>query len=439
MLVTQRQPRRDLRNERGAVLIMAAGMIVVLMGFVGLGLDTGSLFNHKRVLQTAADAGALHGAYEIFRGNTSLVTSAALTGSADNGYQHGTYGVTVEVYNPPITGYYVGDNAAVEVVVRQPSPITFMTLFGFTPPTIPARAVAWAGANSKRCIHVLEDYDQDAFAYDSSAVLNAQQCDLVVNSSDSWSGHLTSNSDVNVANATFTGGYIEESSSDLETTSGYGPYTDAWPRAPDPLGFLNPPPVGGCDYVDWEIDQPTITLNPGVYCGKFTLKNATHATLTPGIYVMVGGPMRIEGDSIMQGDDVMLYFTDDPSYPFLPFSWSSNAQALLTAQDFDPTFDCRTPPANLLIGCYGILFYQDPNAGDEDDEHRFESNTGTHILNGAMYFPTQVLVFESSTVVQSDYLIIVARVVRGESNSVVNMGTILPGGTSPLKRVALVE
>ena len=56
-----------------------------------------------------------------------------------------------------------------------------------------------------------------------------------------------------------------------------------------------------------------------------------------------------------------------------------------------------------------------------------------------MYFPTQVVVFESSTLVQSDYLIIVARVVRGESNSVVNMGTILPGGTSPLKRVVLVE
>ena len=50
----------------------------------------------------------MNGAYEIFRGNTSLVTSAALTGSADNGYQQGTYGVTVEVYHPPVTGYYVG-------------------------------------------------------------------------------------------------------------------------------------------------------------------------------------------------------------------------------------------------------------------------------------------------------------------------------------------
>ena len=112
----------------------------------------------------------------------------------------------------------MGDGAAVEVVVQQPSPITFMTLFGFTAPTIPARAVAWAGANSKTCIHVLEDTEQDAFDYQSSAILNAPNCNLVVNSSDSWGGNLTSNSHVTVANASFTGGYIEQSSAVLTTT-----------------------------------------------------------------------------------------------------------------------------------------------------------------------------------------------------------------------------
>ncbi len=144
----------------------------------------------------------------------------------------------------------------------------------------------------------------------------------------------------------------------------------------------------------------------------------------------------------MHGDDVMFYYTEQPgTYDFLPFSWSSNALADLSAQDFDPDFDCRAPfvYGGLSTGCYGILFYQDASAGQEDDEHRFESNTGPHILNGAMYFPTQVVVFESTSVVQSDYLIIVARRVVGDSNSVVNMGTIVPGGGSVIKRVALVE
>ena len=228
--------RIDVRSERGSIIILSAVMIVVLMGFVGLALDSGSLFTHRRQLQTAADGGALQGGHELQRGNTSLVNSAALTGTTENGYANGTDGVTVEVYNPPVTGYYVGDNAAVEVVVRQPSPITFMQLFGFTSPTIPARAVAWAGANSKNCILILEETEQDAFDYQSSAVLNAPTCALVDNSSDPWAGRLTSDADVTVATATFTGGYIEESNSSMTMASGYGPYTDVWPRATRPAG-----------------------------------------------------------------------------------------------------------------------------------------------------------------------------------------------------------
>ena len=80
-----RQLRYLIRSERGSITVLTAGMLVVLMGFVGLGLDSGSLFNHKRTLQTAADDGALQGAYEIYRGHSTLVTPQARTGSAENG------------------------------------------------------------------------------------------------------------------------------------------------------------------------------------------------------------------------------------------------------------------------------------------------------------------------------------------------------------------
>ena len=440
--MTKRQSgrRSDVRDEKGAVVILAAVMMTALMGFLGLSLDSGQFYSHKRALQTAADAGALQGGNEILRGNTSLVTSAALAGTSENGYAHNVDYVNVEVYRPPVTGYYVGDNSAVEVVVSQPSPITFMSLLGWTSPTIPARAVAWAGANSEMCIHVLEDVDEDAFDYQSSAILNAPSCSLIVNSSDDWAGHMTSNSDVTVGDATFTGGYIEESSSDITTTSGYGPYEDVWPRAPDPMAWMaSYAPSGGGDYVDAEYDVPSVNLTPGVYCGKFTLKNATHAYLAPGMYVMRGGPMSIEGDSIIEGTDVTFYFTEGGGYDFEPFSFSSNAQAILSAPS-----TCTTP-GSMPNGCsageefYGILFYSDPSAGQYDDEFRFESNTGTHQLNGSIYFPNHILNVESSAVIDSDYLIVVVRRYIAESNSVVNIGTNLPSGLSPVKRLALVE
>ena len=442
--------RTDLRSETGSIIILTAFMLIVLMGFVGLALDVGSHYNHKRVLQTAADAGAFQGGHELHRGKTSLITSSALTGTAENGYTHGTDGVVVEVYNPPVSGFYVGDAAAVEVVVSQPSPVTFMRMFGFTPPTIPARAVTWAGANSKSCIHVLEETDQDAFSYNSSAILNAPDCGLIVNSiNEPYSGHLTSNSDVWVANATFSGGYATESSSYLGTSSGYPPYTGS-PPAPDPFcpsaEKCLEPPFGGAPYecgidpvtldplIDIELDFPVleygpITLWPGVYCGRFTLKNSTHAFLMPGLYIMQGGPMNIEGDSILEGYDVTFFLTESPTYPFSPMSIQSSTAPTLTA---------TTNPADPY---YGILFYQDPAAGDPNDIHRFESNS-VLTLTGAIYFPTQVLRVESSTVINAEYLLIVVRQFIGDSNSVINVGTNYPGGgngISPLKRLVLVE
>ena len=268
----------DVRSETGSIIILTAFMLIVLLGFVGLAIDVGSHYNHKRVLQTAADAGAFQGGHELHRGKTSLITSAALTGTAENGYTHGTDGVVVEVYNPPVSGFYVGDVAAVEVVVSQPSLITFMRMFGFTQPTIPARAVTWAGANSKNCIHVLEDSELDAFDYQSSAVIDAPNCALIVNSiHEPFAGHLTSDADVVVSTATFAGGLSEESNSVLTTTSGYGPYTGS-PPAPDPFcpsteGCLEPPfgggpyecgidPVTGDPLIDVELDFPVEEFGP---------------------------------------------------------------------------------------------------------------------------------------------------------------------------------
>ncbi len=136
--------------------------------------------------------------------------------------------------------------------------------------------------------------------------------------------------------------------------------------------------------------------------------------------------MNIEGDSILEGYEVTFFLTDSPSYPFAPMSIQSSTS---------PTLAAPTDPDDPY---YGILFYQDPAAGTEDDIHRFESNS-VLTLSGTIYFPTQTLRVESSTVINADYLIIVTRRFVGDSNSVINIGTTFPAGGSVIKRVALVE
>src|SRR5580704_10943740 len=53
------------KSERGQALVFAAIGLVALLGFVGLGIDMGTLRYQKRLQQTAADAAALAGATNL--------------------------------------------------------------------------------------------------------------------------------------------------------------------------------------------------------------------------------------------------------------------------------------------------------------------------------------------------------------------------------------
>jgi len=58
--------RAALSDESGAVVIIVALLLVALLVVVALVIDLGGLYDHDRELQTAADAGALAGAQELF-------------------------------------------------------------------------------------------------------------------------------------------------------------------------------------------------------------------------------------------------------------------------------------------------------------------------------------------------------------------------------------
>jgi len=82
MATTVSHPRRDQRaSERGQMLIIAAGAMVVLLGFMGLVVDIGWGMFKKRVTQNAADAAALAGARAI--ATIGTCTQGGLAGAVD--------------------------------------------------------------------------------------------------------------------------------------------------------------------------------------------------------------------------------------------------------------------------------------------------------------------------------------------------------------------
>lgn len=411
---------RKCRDERGAVLAVVAVSLLGLIGFVGLALDTGVAYDHRRDMQTAADAGALAGASEIFRHNTSRVEGAARDGTATNYFDGSVEGVTVTVNFPPAEGYFVGDDRFVEVIVRQPTPTFFMRTFGIDAVDVTARAVAGVGANGEHCIYVLDPTASAAFHIQQDAVLTAD-CGLVVNSNDSQALDASGQAEVSVTDVAITGDYSQTGRATISPE----PRTSV-PPSPDPLAHLPPPDVSGCDYTDFKVENAEMTLSPGVYCGGITLAgHFANAFLEPGIYVIKGGGLTMENVSEIEGDGVMFYITDGYG-SYGPVAMEATTEARLKA----PT-----------TGTYaGILMYADPDAGNPNVVHRIESH-GSSWFEGALYFPNHELRLEAVSTSEASYGFVIARELTLEQDSqfLINSDFSPLAGASPIKRISLVE
>ena len=92
--------RRPGRSEDGAIAIMAALVVIVMMAFFGIALDLSRAYNRKAELQTAADAIALAAANALDGTSDGLDNAMAAAVSAADlftfSYGHGTFAFSPE-------------------------------------------------------------------------------------------------------------------------------------------------------------------------------------------------------------------------------------------------------------------------------------------------------------------------------------------------------
>lgn len=175
------------RNERGQMLIMTAIELALLLGFLALAADVGTLFHSRRQMQIAADAAATAGALNAYNAGigatTQSNTTAAWNAAAANGYTNGQNGVTVTVNSPPTSGYHK-TTGYVEVIISKPDPLYFFKVFsGQSTATVAARAVAGDPVASSGCI-----WTNQLFVKGSSSISGPNQtaaCGIYVNSTAS--------------------------------------------------------------------------------------------------------------------------------------------------------------------------------------------------------------------------------------------------------------
>ena len=129
--------RTLLRQDRGQVVVMTAGAMVVLLGFAALAVDIGFFARTKRDLQNDADAMALAGAQEI--PNQGLANSKAQEWGTNNDVEPGEV-VSID-FDTTCSG--ASEPNTITVRLKRSQPTYLARVLGITSGTL--RACATAG------------------------------------------------------------------------------------------------------------------------------------------------------------------------------------------------------------------------------------------------------------------------------------------------------
>ncbi len=141
--------RRDTPQERehGQILVIFALALIVIIGMVGLILDTGSAFAQRRGEQNAADLASIAGANAYMNTSgtvavrTAAAQAAAIASAAKNGYTNGVNGASV----PTPTVELLQSGARVRVSLTAPHANTFSRVYGQNSWDVSVEAAASTG------------------------------------------------------------------------------------------------------------------------------------------------------------------------------------------------------------------------------------------------------------------------------------------------------
>ena len=424
--------RRSLTSGRrdGAMLLLVAVFLVGSLALVSLAVDGGMLQRERRLIQSAADAGALAGAVEMFRARPDSVVAAVLSETSRNGYTNGVSSVAVVDTTPTTSGVYVG-STFVKVDVTKTVPTFFAAIINRATMVVHAEAVAGLGPATETCL-VLTDTTGVSLSLQSAAQDTAASCSVYVNSASSPAVTVTNNSTKLVASNINVTGTTSASSGGAIT----GTITTGSPRVPDPLGYLAFPTFSKvCDAAHTNVQVKSgahTTLSPGVYCGGLAVQNnGSIATLSEGAYVLIGrqgsSALSVQSGATLQssGDGVTIVIGANASNQYGTVNLQSGSTILLSA-DTDPTTTAYP----------GILFFMDRAA--PRGTQVIQSQAGA-TLNGTLYFPNQLVQMESAGLLTVNGGLVAGALTSQSAGSVKFTG--YSGGSAyfGLKKVSLVQ
>jgi hypothetical protein len=466
-------PRQLVRDTRGVTLALVAAAVSALIGFTGLGVETGLWYAMKRQNQSAADVAALSGAFEVLAGQGSSLTAtqiyANICGFAKrdatrNGFTFLSFTCPTSTpactspssgqmcaNNPPATAGTpnFGNANAVEVILAQQQNALFASL-SLANVTIDTRAVAVISVLDQACVLALEPTASNAIFIKGNPTLNMPNCSVVADSTSPSAIHLQGNASI-IADTLVTAGGVSTTGTPSFTLN--KPAQTNAPTVPDPYastlthsflttGMPPVPPTSNCAAAPVKKATTTYPAN-SVFCGGLsTPSGGGTIDLSPGTYWVTDGDLALNSNGVLEctlcnGGSLGVTI-------ILTTAKSSGGQVGTVTEAANATINSLNAPNS---GSFkGLLIVQDSfglPAGTTftSSNSTFQGGPGA-TLNGLVYFPKSNMSFQGNPIAGgSGCLILVVNKLDLSGDSQLNSTGCSAAGVSPptVKTVALAE
>lgn len=286
------------KRQRGIFALWLVVLLPALIALFALLLESTYLLAIRHRQQTAADAAALGGAYQILRNDESGILAAGTYAAAANGFPPSGM-TTLAVSHPPGSGGYIGEELTVRVrLEHRPA-----RLLAAIAPGIDLLVGTSATAKFRRstCMLTLSPSGAASLNIANDAVIDGRFCSAQVNSATNGALRVRNRANVDLLDLRVVGSATVHAGASVQPI----PVTGA-AAIVDPLLTVPEPVASGCDHTDLVVSG-TVTLSPGTYCGGLRISVGSRANLQAGNYLFVGGRLDLRNLAIIAGDEVTLF------------------------------------------------------------------------------------------------------------------------------------
>jgi Flp pilus assembly protein TadG len=385
-------PHTRYRTRRGTVQIMVALMGLLLIGFLGLSVDTAWTAWAGHQLQNSVESAAIAGAL-IVRDDEYAARLAAAEFAQLNPVTGEPLILDLNEKNDRdgdiVLGRYLRGTRqfdhtmwpnAVQARSSRTVNLFFGQIFGIASVDLSRSAIAMSSGGDGAALLVLHPTAPDALDIGGQATLIVDGGPIQVNSNHVQAVKFSGSANLKAEILMVVGGVFGTRPPGLDDI-----LTGVAPRA-DPMAYLPEPQTAGMpNHGSVTVGpQATVTLEPGYYPGGITIRGT--ARFEPGIYIV--GMLDVSSHAAVTGDGITIFVTAEDANNTNAYAVDITAGPLFSLKPPNPQAHTY-PGANIYEGV--VLFQK--RGVINPAKFTFSGDT---VLHGTWYFPSNAVTVAGS-------------------------------------------